>query len=199
MKRGSGSAGGGHAHSSFAHPPPPPPPPPPPFPVFQMPPNAYPALMPTIPDHSPRDPSFRNNHWDTRPGGFVSQPHAGNDHRNSSRRNFGPHPHGDGAYRSSYGGRRDHDRGNYGNARDVHMQSQRASPRGYVRPPPINNPAFVNPQPMRPFGNPMYMPGEFILFDEDLFLISEYRANSAIVFQILFIRCPWTPLEVCSI
>ncbi|KAF3445317.1 hypothetical protein FNV43_RR10492 [Rhamnella rubrinervis] len=103
---------GGHAHSNFTHPhpPPPPPPPPPPYHVLQMHPNAYANLIPTMPDHSPRDPSFRNNHWDTRPGGFVPQPHAVNDRRNSSRRNFGPHPHGDGTYRNNYGGRRDHDR-----------------------------------------------------------------------------------------
>ncbi|KAH7523480.1 hypothetical protein FEM48_Zijuj06G0015700 [Ziziphus jujuba var. spinosa] len=160
MKRGGGNNVGGPVHSSFTHPPPPPPPPPP-FPVFPMPPNAYHNLIPAMPDPSPRDPPFRSNHWDTRPGGFVSQQHAGNDHRNSSRRNYGPHPHGDGTYRNSYGGRKDHDRGNYPNARDVHMQSQRAPPRGFVRPAPPNNPAFIPPQPVRPFGNPIGVP-EFI-------------------------------------
>lgn len=188
MKRGGGSTGGGHAHSNFTHPPPPPPPPPPPFPVLQMPPNAYTNLIPTMPDHSPRDPSFRSNHWDTRPGGFVSQTHAVNDRRNSSRRNFGPHPHGDGTFRNNYGGRRDHDRGNYANARDVQMQSQRAPPRGFVRPPPPNNPAFITPPmtppPVRPFGNPMGVSGESILLQKGFFLIRGYRANSAIMFRV---------------
>lgn len=197
MKRGAGNTGGGPVHSSFTHPPPPPPPPPP-FPVFPMPPNAYANLITAMPDPSPRDPSFRSNHWDARPSGFVSQQHPGNDHRNSSRRHFGPHPHGDGTYRNNYGGRRDHDRGNYPNARDVHMQSQRAPPRGFLRPAPPNNPTFISPPPVRPFGNPMGVPGESIFYKKYLFLVCGCEANSVIMFQSLFIPCLWTLLELCS-
>lgn len=160
MKRG--GAGGGPAHSNFAHPPPPPPPPPPPqFSIFPIPPNAYGNLMPAIPDSSPRDPSFR------RPvQGLMSQPqHSVNDHRNSSRRgNFVHQSPGDGSYHNNYGGRRDQDRGNFGNGRDAHVQPQRGPPpppppRGFVRPPPPPNPAaFIAPSHARPFPNHMGYP-----------------------------------------
>ncbi|PON93943.1 Transcriptional repressor poly-beta-hydroxybutyrate-responsive [Trema orientale] len=105
------------------------------------------------------DRSFRG----PRPAaGFVSQSHPVNDHRNFPRRgNFGSHPHGDGAYHGNYGSRRDQDRGNFANARDPHMQPQRAPPfRGFVRSAAPSAPPFM----ARPFGNPMgfqdivYMP-----------------------------------------
>lgn len=165
MKRGGGgNSRGGPAQSGFTHPPPPPPPPP--FPVFQIPPNGYPNLVPGVPDPSHREFPYRGNNWETRPaGGYVSQSHSVNDHRNSSRRgNFGPHQRGDGAYHNNHGGRRDQDRGNYGNARDVHLQPQRGPLRGFVRPPPPNTGAFVTPPPVRPFVNPMGYPGEFVFF-----------------------------------
>lgn len=157
MKRGGGGGsnpGGGHSHNSFAHPPPPPPPPPT-FPVFAMPPNGYSNLVPTMPDQSPREPLNRGNNWEPRAaGGFVVS-----DHRHSSRRgNFGPR--GDGPYHNNFGGRRDQDRGHYGNVRDVHVQPQRAPPRGFVRPPPLNTATFVPPQQVRPFANPMGFPGK---------------------------------------
>ncbi|XP_021827634.1 la-related protein 1C-like [Prunus avium] len=161
---GGGSTGGGHAHSGFGHPPtPPPPPPPPPFPVFPILPNGYGNLVPTMPDPSSRDPSFRGNSWDVRPvGGFVPQSHQVNDHRNNSRRgNFGPHPRGDGSYHNNHGIKRDQDRGNYMNARDAHMHQHRAPPRGLVRSAPPNTAAFP-PQTARPFANPMGFPGEFV-------------------------------------
>ncbi|KAG2698284.1 hypothetical protein I3760_07G144200 [Carya illinoinensis] len=156
MKRGGGgNTRGGPAQSGFAHPPPPPP-----FPVFQMPPNGYPNMVPGVPDPSYREFPYRSSNWETRPvGGYVSQSHSSNDHRSSSRRgSFGPHQRGDGHYHNSHGGRRDPDRGGYGNARDVHLHPQRAPPRGFVRPPPPNTAAFVTPPPVRPFVNPMGYP-----------------------------------------
>eukprot|EP00257_Ricinus_communis_P015422 XP_015573335.1 la-related protein 1C [Ricinus communis] len=85
-----------------------------------------------------------------RAGGVV------NDHRHSSRRgNFGPR--GDGSYNNNFGGRRDQDRGHYGNGRDVPAQPQR-SPRGFVSPPPQNTAPFVPSQTVRPFANPMGFP-----------------------------------------
>ncbi|KAF2297968.1 hypothetical protein GH714_006788 [Hevea brasiliensis] len=153
MKRGGSggsSSGGGYSHSSFSRSPPPPPP----LPIFAMSPNGYGNLVPAIPDQSPRDPSYRSNYWEPRPaGGFGPQPPVVNDHRHSSRRgNFGQR--GDGPYQNNFGGRRDQDRGHYGNFRDVHGHPQR-SPRGFVRPPPPNTAAFVPPQHVRPFGNHM--------------------------------------------
>uniref|UniRef100_A0A5B6YVQ8 Putative la-related protein 1C-like n=1 Tax=Davidia involucrata TaxID=16924 RepID=A0A5B6YVQ8_DAVIN len=160
MKRGGGS-GGGSAQSNFTRPPPPPPPPlPPPFPLFDVP---YGTLVPALPDLSPKEPPYKGNNWDTRPiGGFVPQPHAGNDqpsHRNSSRRsNFGPRPRGDGPYHNSNVGRRDQDRDWNGsrssNVRDVHLQHQMAPPRGF-RPPPLGSTPFIPTQPVRSFGNPI--------------------------------------------
>lgn len=166
MKRGGGGNNrGGPAQSGFTHPPPPPPPPPPPFPVFQLPPNRYPNLVQAVPDPSHREFPYRGNNWETRPaGGFVSQSHSVSDHRNSSRRgNFGPHQRGDGAYHNNHGGRRDQDRGNYGNARDVHLHP-RGPLRGFVRPPPPNTGGFVTPPPVRPFVNHMGYPGELLSF-----------------------------------
>ncbi|XVF63648.1 hypothetical protein PTKIN_Ptkin09bG0103400 [Pterospermum kingtungense] len=130
------------------------PPPPPPFPVIQMPPNSYGNYVPVMPDPPMRDPQYRGNNWETRPtGGFSSQSH--NDHRHSSRRGGNYGPRGDAGYHNSFGGRRDQDRGNYGNARDGHIQHQRAAPpRGFPRPPPPGVHTFV-PPPVRPFVNPM--------------------------------------------
>ncbi|KAG8632295.1 hypothetical protein MANES_18G011260v8 [Manihot esculenta] len=147
---GGSSSGGGHSQSSVSHGPPAPPP----LPIFPMSPNGYGNLVPPIPDQSPRDHPYRNNNWEPRrAGGFGPQPPMVNDHRHSSRRgNFGPR--GDGPYQNNFGGRRDQDRGHYGNVRDVQGHPQR-SPRGFVRPPPPNTAAFVPPQPVRPFGNPM--------------------------------------------
>ncbi|XP_028794262.1 la-related protein 1C-like isoform X1 [Neltuma alba] len=162
MKRGgSNSPGVGHAQSSFSNPPPPPPPPP--FPVFPIPVSTYGNVVPGVSDHSPREIPYRNNSWDTRPpvGGFVP---AVNDHWNPPRRgNFGPHQRGDGSYHNNHGGRRDHDRGNHANSRDAQVHQQRMSPRGLVRHPPPNTPAFVAPPPMGPFANPMGFP-EFYYF-----------------------------------
>lgn len=162
MKRGGGgNTRGGPAQSGFTHPTPPPPPPPPPFPVFQLPQNRYPNVVQAVPEPSHREYPYRGNNWETRPAGGFSQSHSVNDHRNSSRRgNFGPHQRGDGAYHNNHGGRRDQDRGNYGNARDVHLRPMR----GFVRPPPPNTGGFVTPPPVRPFMNHMGYPGEFVFF-----------------------------------
>lgn len=155
-KRGGGSyMGAGPAQSSFSNPPHPPPPPP--FPVIQIPPpNSYNTVVPVVPDPSSREHLYKKNSWDARPsvGGFMP---AVNDHQNSSRRgNFVPHPRADGSYHSNHGGRRDHNRGNYGNSRDAHVNQQRMPHRGMVRPLPPNTPAFVAPpQPLAPFPNPM--------------------------------------------
>ncbi|KAF5462156.1 hypothetical protein F2P56_018186 [Juglans regia] len=157
MKRGGGGNNrGGSTHSGFTHPPPSPPP----FPVFRIAPNGYPNMVPGVPDPSHREFPYRSSHWETRPaGGFVSPSHSANDHRNTFRRgNFGPHQRGDGTYHNNPGGRRDHDRGNYGNARDVHLQPHRAPPRGFGRHPQPNAAAFVNPPMVRPFVNPMGFP-----------------------------------------
>ncbi|KAK3231882.1 hypothetical protein Dsin_003763 [Dipteronia sinensis] len=157
-----GGGGGGPGQSGFTRPSQPPPPPPPPFPLFTVAPNSFGNLVPALPDHSPREPPYRGNNWESRPvGGFVPQSHPASEHRNSSRRgNYGPR--GDGQYHNNFGGRRDQDRANYANARDVHVQPQRGPPRGFVRPPPPNAATFVPPpQPMRPFANPMGYP-EFI-------------------------------------
>ncbi|TQE07557.1 hypothetical protein C1H46_006877 [Malus baccata] len=153
---GGGNTGGGHAHSGFGHPVTPPPPPP--FPVFPILPNGYGNLVPAMPDPSPRDPSFRGSSWDARPvRGFVPQSHPVNDHRNSRRGNFVPRPRGDGHYHNNHGGKRDQDRGNYMNPRDIHMHQHRAPPMSLVRPLPPNTAAFP-PQPARPFANPMGFP-----------------------------------------
>ncbi len=165
VKRGSGGNNrGGHSQSGFGHPPQPPAPPP--FPVFSIHSNGYHNLMPAVPDPSHREFPYRSSNWETRPaGGFVSQSHPVNDHRSPSRRgNSGPHQRGDGHYHNNHhGGRRDQERGNYANVRDVHMQPQRAPLRGFVRTPP-NTTAFVTPQPVRPFVNHMGFHGEFIFF-----------------------------------
>ncbi|XP_054797936.1 la-related protein 1C-like [Prosopis cineraria] len=162
MKRGgSNSIGVGHAQSSFSNPPPPPPPPP--FPVFRMPASSYSNVVPGVPDHSQREIPYRNSNWDTRlpVGGFVP---AVNDHWNPPRRgNFGPPQRGDGSYHNNHVGRRDQDRGNHANTRDAQVHQQRMSPRGLVRHPPPNTPAFVAPPPMGPFANSIGFP-EFYYF-----------------------------------
>ncbi|XWS20918.1 hypothetical protein CRYUN_Cryun30bG0010600 [Craigia yunnanensis] len=153
-----GGAGGnnsasGPPQSGFSHQYLTPPPPPPPFPVIQMPPNSYGNFVPAMPDLSMRDPQYRGNNWETRPaGGFASQSH--NDHRHSSRRGGNYGPRGDSSYHNNFGGRRDQDRGSYGNARDGHMQPHRAPPRGFPRPPPPSA-HFVPPQHVRQFVNPI--------------------------------------------
>lgn len=167
MRRSSGVGGGPPpARNNFVQPwqPPPPPqtppmqPPPPMFSAFPVPPaNAYGSAIPILPNYPPRDSSFG------RPvGRFVAQPHLVNDPRNSQRRgNFGHHHHGEGAYHNNnYGGRRDQDRGNYGNALDAHLQPQRGPhpPRGFPRQPPQNGPAYISPLPMR-FPPPVGFPG----------------------------------------
>ncbi|XP_022772625.1 la-related protein 1C-like isoform X2 [Durio zibethinus] len=137
-------------------------PPPPSFPVIQMLPNSYGNFVPAMPDTYVRDPQYRGNNWETRPAsGFASQSH--NDHRHSSRRGGNYGLRGDSGYHNNFGGRRDQDRGNYGNARDVHMHPQRASPRGFPRPPPPSAHTYVPPQPVRPFVNPIGYP-ELIYF-----------------------------------
>ncbi|GKU90142.1 hypothetical protein SLEP1_g4182 [Rubroshorea leprosula] len=147
-RRGSGggnNSGGGSVQGGFPHPPPPSPPP---FLVLPLPPVS--GFLPAMPDPSLQEPQYRPA------GGLVSQPKMVNDHRPSRRGSYG---RGDGAYQNSFG-RRDQDRGNYGNTRDVHMQPHRGQNRGMVRPPgpPLPNaPSFV-PQLVRPFGNPIGYP-----------------------------------------
>ncbi|GAV87141.1 La domain-containing protein [Cephalotus follicularis] len=116
------------------------------------------ARQRSVPDPSPREAPYRGNSRDTRPtGGFVSQSHVMNDHRHSTRRgNYGQR--GDGPHHNNIGSRRDQDRGNYVNARDVHMTSHRGHPRGFVRPPPPNAGPFIHPQALRPYGNPIGYP-----------------------------------------
>ena len=203
MKRGGGSnnIGAGPSQSNFANPPPPPPPPP--FPVFQIPPSTYGNVVPGVSDPSPREVPYRSNNWDTRPsvGGFVPPV---NDHRSSSRRgNFGPHPRGDGPYHSNYGGRRDQDRGNYANTRDAHGHhghQQRMSPRGLVRHPPPNNAAFVAPQPMAPYPNPMGFPGEIIC---SLYKLGFHKTNQHLFLFLRFQNSTisqhyhWNPSRTC--
>ncbi|MED6180789.1 hypothetical protein PIB30_013682 [Stylosanthes scabra] len=159
MKRGGGSSsvGSGPSSSSFPHAAPPPPP----FPVYQVPAPAvsYGNVMPGAPDHSPRD-HYRRNTWDARPpvGGFVPPM---TEHRGSSRRgNFGSHPRGDGSYHNNYGSRRDHDRANYGNARDAHVHQ----PGGILRHPPPNTASFVSPAHVGPYANHMGFPGADLLY-----------------------------------
>ncbi|KAL4273072.1 hypothetical protein GQ457_13G008100 [Hibiscus cannabinus] len=131
-------SGGGNGSGSG----PPPPPLPLPFTEPQMSPT---NVVPTMPYQITRDPRYRGNSWETRPvGGFASQSH--NDHRHSSRRGGNYGPRGDGGYNNW--GRRDQDRGNYGNTRDGYMQPLRAPPRGFPRPSPhAVHPPFVRPQP----------------------------------------------------
>lgn len=162
-------SGGGSSQTVHGHLPSQPPPPPPPYPLFEMPQNKYAKMAPQVLDSSTREPPYRNNTWETRPiGGFVPQPRGLSDHplpRNSRRGNFGPHPRGDGPHHNNYGGRRDQDRGNYewnsrsSNVRDIHMQPQRAPPRGFIRAAPqSSSPRFMTPQPIRPFMNPAGYP-----------------------------------------
>lgn len=143
----------GPSHSNFSNPPLPPPPPP--FPVYQLPPVSYGSIVPGVPDHAPRD-HYWNNNRDPRPmvGGFVP---SMNEYRGSSRRgNFKPHARGDGSYHNGYGSRRDQDRGNhYVNTRDTFLPQPRMPPRGLLRHPSPNTAAFVGPQPIGPFANPM--------------------------------------------
>ncbi|RDY14602.1 La-related protein 1C, partial [Mucuna pruriens] len=153
MKRvGGSSIGSGPSQSNFLNPPPPPPPPP--FPVYQLPPVSYGNMVAGVPDAAPRD-HYRNNNWDVRPivGGFIP---VMNEYRASSRRGyFGPHPRGDDSYHNSYGSRRDHDRGNYVNTRDVYAHQPRMPPRGLLKHPSPSTAAFVRHQPIGPFANPM--------------------------------------------
>lgn len=153
--RGGSSSGGGHSQSSFTHPPLPPQ-----FPIFAISPDGHGNLVPVMPYQSPGEPPYRGNNWEARPvGGFGPQPPVVNYHRHSLRRgNYGPL--GDGPYRNNSGGRRDQDRGHYGNIGDAHVHPQR-SPRGFVRPPTPNAASFVPPQPVRPFANPMGFSGKF--------------------------------------
>ncbi|XP_052488230.1 la-related protein 1C isoform X3 [Gossypium raimondii] len=142
------------------------PPPPPPFAVPQMPPSSFGNFVPAMPYPSTRDPQYRDNSWETRPiGGFASQSHK--DHRHSSRRGGNYGPRGDGGY-NNFWGRREQDRGNYGNARDGHMQPPRAPPRGFPRPSPPAVHSFVPPQPVRPFMNPIGYP-EYMYFTMEPF------------------------------
>ncbi|KAJ6399648.1 hypothetical protein OIU77_020242 [Salix suchowensis] len=166
VKRGGGggsgsSSGGGHSQNSFTHPPPPPPPPPP-FPIFPMPPNGFSNLVPAMPDQSPREPLYRGNNWEPRPiGGFVPPQPVVSEYRRPRRGNFGQPP-GDGSHRNNYAGRREQDRGHHGNARDAHVQQQRAPTRGFPRPSPPNSGTFIPPQSARPFANPMGYTGKLL-------------------------------------
>ncbi|XP_039015496.1 la-related protein 1B-like [Hibiscus syriacus] len=148
-KRSGNSSASGHPQGGYSHQLPPPPPPLPPFTVSQIPPTNF---VPAMPYNSTRDPQYRGNSWETRPvGGFASQSH--ND-RHSSRRGGNYGPRGDGY---NNWGRRDPDRGNYGNARDGHMQPLRAPQRGFPRPS-LSSPAvhsFVTPHPVASFMNPI--------------------------------------------
>jgi la-related protein 1 len=144
---GGSNVGPGPAQSSLSNPPTPPPAPP--FPVYQLPPVNYRNMGPIIPDSSPRD-HHRNNNWDARP--LVGS--------TSRRGNFGSHPRGDGSYHhNNYSNRRDHDRGNFVNTRDAHAPQPRMPPRGILRHPPPNTAAFLGPQPIGPFPNPVPYPG----------------------------------------
>lgn len=110
-------------------------------------------------------------------GGFGSQ---SNSQQNSYRRgNGGPYSRGGGSYNNNYGGKPEQGQGqgrgnqdwnqhrNFNN-RDANMQSQRGGYRrgGYVRPSVQNSAPFIHPpMPMqvRPFGNNVMYPGEFLL------------------------------------
>lgn len=172
LRRGGGpiSSGGGPAQTGFTRSPQPPPPLPQAFPNA-MSPNGVGNLLQAHPDPSPVEPSYRGNNWETRQaGGFVSQSHSVNEHRSSSRRgNYGPR--GDGTYHNNYGARREQDRGNYANARDVYMQQHRGPPRGFLRPPPLSAGTFVVPQPIRPFVNPYGFPGKLTFSEEFVLLV----------------------------
>ncbi|QCD98738.1 lupus La protein [Vigna unguiculata] len=152
MKRVGGSGiVSGPSQSNFSNPPPPPPPPP--FPVYHLPPVSY-GMVTVVPEPAPRD-HYRNSNWDPRPmvGGFVP---GMNEYRGSSHRSyFGHNPRGDGSYHNSYGSRHDQDRRNYGNTRDTFVPQPRMPPRGLLRHPPPSSAAFVGPQPIGPFANPM--------------------------------------------
>ncbi|CAL5205784.1 unnamed protein product [Lathyrus oleraceus] len=140
--------GPSHTQSSLSNPPTPPPLPP--FPVYQLPPVNFRNMGPSIPDSSPRD-HHRNNTWDARP--LV----GGSPRRGS----FGSRTRGDGSYHhNNYSNRRDQDRGNYVNTRDAHVSQPRMPPRGILRhpPPPPSTAAFLGPQPIAPFPNPVAYP-----------------------------------------
>ncbi|KAF8030375.1 hypothetical protein BT93_E2729 [Corymbia citriodora subsp. variegata] len=149
---GTGASNGGGSwrpQSGFTPPPPPPPPPSQPLPrsvsMFQMSPNPYVNFVrPAPPDFSNGEPPYRGNNWDS-----PSRPQVMNGHPESSQRVH--------SSRNSYGNRRDHDRGNYPDARGVHSQPHSSIPRGFGRlsPPPVNSMVYMGPQPMRPFGMPM--------------------------------------------
>ncbi|KAK8585201.1 hypothetical protein V6N13_139136 [Hibiscus sabdariffa] len=146
------SSGSGFPHQ---HPPPPPPPPLPPFPVVNMPVYGYGNFIPTM-DPSMGDPQYRGNNWEPRPvGGFASQLH---NNPRPSRRGGSYGQRGDGGYHNNFRGRHDQDRGSYVNTRDGHMHPQRAPPRGFPRPPPPNADAFMPPQPVMSFVNPIGYP-----------------------------------------
>ncbi|KAL5557508.1 hypothetical protein UlMin_039744 [Ulmus minor] len=108
---------------------------------------------------APNTPSPRDN---TQRSGFGLQSHNSGDHpphRNSFRRNNGPHPRGDGSHHHNYGGRRDHDRGNQDwnshrnfNGRDTHMQSPRVGSRVYRPTPQHSTAPFIPTHVVRPYG-----------------------------------------------
>ncbi|KAJ8762215.1 hypothetical protein K2173_007371 [Erythroxylum novogranatense] len=163
MRRGGNGGGGSNSlQSGFNHPPPPSPPPLPP-PLFPLPPGGY-HMVAALPDQSPREPPYRANHWEPRNvAAYVPQSSVVNDHRHSSRRNS-TGPRGEGTYHNSFGGRRDHDRGRYGNARDGRVQPQRGPSRGFTGHPPNaatfaappHVPTFVNALPPSIYYVPAY-------------------------------------------
>ncbi|KAJ8772701.1 hypothetical protein K2173_027878 [Erythroxylum novogranatense] len=153
MRRNGNDNGGGSnsMQSGFNHLPPPLPP----YSLYPMPPPVSYSMVAPLPDHSPRDPPYRATHWEARNvPGYVPRSSMVNDNRHSSRRNnIGPR--GEGSYHNNLGGaRRDQNRGRYGNARDEHVQPQRALPRGFTGHPP-NTAPFATPPPVPAYVNPM--------------------------------------------
>lgn len=147
----SNGSGSWRPHTGLAPPPPPSQPLARPVPMFQMSPNPYVNFVrPAPPDFSNGEPPYRGNNWDNRPtGGLPSRPQVMNGHPESSQRVH--------SSRNNYGNRRDHDHGNYPDARGIHSQQHSRAPRGFGRlsPPPVNSMVYMGPQPMRPFGMPM--------------------------------------------
>ncbi|GMH14917.1 hypothetical protein Nepgr_016758 [Nepenthes gracilis] len=114
------------------------------------------------PDSSARD--HTHNNANREPG----QRNAGDQaqQRTAFRRgNSGWQSRGDGSSHQNYGGRRDQDRGNHDwnhqrnfNSRDAPMQTPRAFPRGFIRPPSPGSAPFIPAPPLGPFVGPMGMP-----------------------------------------
>ncbi|XAR58009.1 hypothetical protein NMG60_11026335 [Bertholletia excelsa] len=147
MKRGSGTSSGSvSANGDFQQQPSPQ------GPLVEMPSPTSGKPRPASSESSSRDHIHRES---GQRGGYVSQPHTGNDHhpqRNSFRRGNGGHNH-------NHRGNQDWNSQRSFSGRDNHMQPQRMiPPRNFMRGGPPHGPPPFIPPPLRPYTPTMVYP-----------------------------------------